>query len=69
MNVDGTGQRRLTFNMGKVNSPSWSPDGEWILFNSDRMGNFDLYVMRPDGSDIHQLTINPADDYNGVWQP
>jgi Tol biopolymer transport system component len=40
-----------------------------ILFNSDRAGNFDLYIMRDDGSDIRQLTLDPTDDYNGVWQP
>jgi Tol biopolymer transport system component len=40
-----------------------------IMFNSDRAGNFDLYVMRDDGSDIRQITLDPVDDYNGVWQP
>lgn len=69
MNTDGTNQKRLTHNFGLVNSPNWSPDGKLILFNSDRAGNFDLYVMRDDGSDIRQITLDPSDDYNGVWQP
>lgn len=69
MNADGTAQKRLTVNFGLVNSPSWSPDGTLILFNSDRAGNFDVYVMRDDGSDVRQITLDPADDYNGVWQP
>jgi Tol biopolymer transport system component len=69
MNADGTDQRRLTIDLGITNSPSWSPDGKHILFNAERTGNFDLYLMRADGTDLHQLTTDPADDYNGVWQP
>ena len=38
----------------------FSPDGRWILFNSergsDRPGHAQLFRMRPDGSDVEQLT-------------
>ena len=33
-------------------SPSWSPDGKWIAFISDRKGdgvNYEIYVMDADG--------------------
>lgn len=70
MNADGTDQRRLTFDIGTVRTPHWSPDGEYILFASDRAGNFDLYVMRADGAgDICQLATDPAEDYSADWQP
>ncbi|MDX1562368.1 MAG: PQQ-binding-like beta-propeller repeat protein, partial [Gammaproteobacteria bacterium] len=41
------------------------PDGEWVYFNSDRAGNFDIWRVRPDGSDLEQIT---SDDYED-WFP
>lgn len=37
--------------------PNWSFDGEWITF-SRKQGthNFNIWVMRPDGSDMRQVT-------------
>ena len=36
-------------------SPEWSPDGEWIAF-TDGEGEHDLWVVRPDGTGLRQLT-------------
>ena len=47
----------------------WSPDGERLLFVSDRSGNFDLFVMNIDGSDLTRLTSDRAGDYNPQWSP
>jgi hypothetical protein len=32
-------------------APEWSPDGEWIAFLTDRRGKWEVWVMRPDGSE------------------
>ena len=40
--------------------PAWSPDGEWIMFASNREDpNFDLYVVHPDGSGIQRVLNDP----------
>ena len=60
MNADGTGQARLTNNAAYDSDPSWSPDGSRIAFNSDRDGNYEVYVMNADGTGQARLTNNAA---------
>lgn len=40
-----------------------------IVFASDRDGNFDIYVMREDGTDVEQLTDTPDDALRPSWLP
>ena len=49
--------------------PLLSPDGSKILFESDRTGNWEIYVMNPDGKDVVQLTNNTAPDQTPSWSP
>jgi Tol biopolymer transport system component len=44
-------------------------DAGRIAFVSNRTGNNDIHVMRPDGSDVHNLTNNPAGDDFPAWSP
>jgi dipeptidyl aminopeptidase/acylaminoacyl peptidase len=71
MNVDGSGQRRLTAKP-EVPFPVWSPDGRKVAFHSfDRpqwSGNADLYVMNADGSGLLRLTRD-AKVGGAVWSP
>jgi Tol biopolymer transport system component len=48
---------------------SVSPDGEWIAFDSNWRGNQDIWVMRKDGSELRQVTTNPAHDWSPNWSP
>jgi Tol biopolymer transport system component/tetratricopeptide (TPR) repeat protein len=41
----------------------------WIVFASDRAGNYDIYKMRVDGTDLIQLTDHPEMDVDPVWSP
>ena len=50
MNEDGSGDHRLTTNPARDWYPSWSPDGGRIVFETDRDGLQELYVVNADGS-------------------
>ncbi len=40
-----------------------------ISFVSSRGGNFDLYVMDADGTNVTRLTDHPANDFDPIWMP
>jgi len=67
-NADGSGETVLTQGALDYN-PVWSPDGQWIVFTSERNGSADLYRMRPDGSGVEQLTDDPAYDDQAAFSP
>ncbi|MCH8978080.1 MAG: PD40 domain-containing protein, partial [Armatimonadetes bacterium] len=69
MNMDGTGQRRLTNNPAVDSSPSFSPDGTKIAFSSTRDGDFEIYVMNADGTGQTNLTNSAAIDGNPSFSP
>src|SRR5215510_13820391 len=66
LNIEDRTTRVLTTEYD--NLPSWSPDGGRILFTRrvDAV-NFDIYTIRPDGSDLLRLTTNRATDGHAVW--
>jgi Tol biopolymer transport system component/S1-C subfamily serine protease len=46
------------------------PSGESLIaFASDRTGNYDVYVMQPDGTNVQNLTQHPAKDGDPSWSP
>jgi len=50
-------------------NPEFTPDGEWILFTSNRDGNGEVYRMRPDGSTVMNLTNHPGQDMHPAALP
>jgi TolB protein len=68
--ADGSGFRRLTDNDAYDDSPSWSPNGAYIAFASNVSGDFEVYLMRADGSGKVNLTQSPdRDDRDPDWTP
>ena len=41
----------------------FSPDGQWIYFQSDRTGHMQLWRMHPDGSSQEQLLVSTTSDW------
>jgi Tol biopolymer transport system component len=46
-----------------------SPDGRWLIYDSNLSGNQDIYKMPAGGGEPEQLTNDPADDFLPDWSP
>ena len=55
--------------IGQGGFPKWSPDGKTILFTSSKSGNADIWSIKPDDSEVRQLTVDAADDVEPCWSP
>jgi len=55
VDTDSGALTRLTRGSVDLN-PFFSPDGNWIAYQSDRSGRLEAWVMRRDGSEPRQLT-------------
>ena len=66
---DGTELTNLSNTPGNNFRGDWSPDGQRIIFVSERDSNRELYVMNADGSNQVRLTDNQADDNRPRWLP
>ncbi len=60
---------QITTGTQTIESLGFSPDGEWLYYDSDRAGNPDLYRMRVSGGPVEQLTDDPAADFSPAVSP
>jgi Tol biopolymer transport system component len=66
INLDTRAIRKLTD--GYDNLPGWSPDGKEIVFTrKHEQGNFDIFTIQPDGSNLKRLTTHGSSDGHAVW--
>lgn len=73
-NADGSDERRLLPASTALDyDPSFSPDGQWIVFTSERdpdgSGQADLWRVHPDGTGLERLTTEPSMDDAGALSP
>ncbi|KAB2093157.1 hypothetical protein ES319_A02G077700v1 [Gossypium barbadense] len=82
---NGTGLRRLlrSGSSGRVNHPSFRPDGKLLVFTTDYGGISaepisnphhyqpygEIFTMKLDGSDLKRLTHNSYEDGTPTWAP
>jgi Tol biopolymer transport system component len=68
--VGRDGKDRITLTTGGINNwPAYSPDGKRIAFCSSRDGDFDLYVMNSDGTDVKRVIRLAGMQARPAWSP
>jgi len=60
---------RLTYDAGRDVGAFYSPDGDRIFWVTDRLGNWTIWSMNPDGADKKQLTSNDVISGWPSWSP
>ena len=74
---NGNGLRVLNLKDGSTitlttyydNFPFWSPRGDLIMFSRQEHGNFDIYTIKPDGTDLKRITTSRGNDAHMGWSP
>ena len=74
VSVAGGRPHRLTRPAFRDQTPAWSPNGSWIAFvrfeSNHLETDSDLWLMRPDGSQLHRVLARERDHHNlGVRTP
>lgn len=73
INADGTGLQRLTTDplpaVTQEIQPVWSPDGTRIAFAGNGGGTYDIYTIKPDGTDLKRITSSVDSELEPGWSP
>jgi TolB protein len=72
---DGDGLRIMNLSTGAIttlttgydNFPLWSPRGDLIMFSRVEEGDYEVFTIRPDGTDVRRLTSTPGNDAHMSW--
>ncbi len=64
---DGSDTRRLTNDVYDDRDPHWSPDGNEIVFTSNRSRTFEVWAIHPDGTGLRKLTNGSIVPF--AWDP
>jgi TolB protein len=67
--ADGRNERPLLPATGLDYDASFSADGKWIIFTSERAGSADIYRVHPDGAGLDRITDSPSYDDQAALSP
>lgn len=58
---------KIISSSGSSYHPRWSPDGKYLAFISNKSGRFQIYICKPDGSNLKQLTSEAGNVVEYDW--
>lgn len=67
--ADGSTRRNITASSSDDWTYSWSSDSNYIAFESDREGNWEIFTLDSCGGGLRRLTNNSSDDLYPAWRP
>jgi Tol biopolymer transport system component len=67
--ADGKNPRKLLPGSQLDYNASFSFDGQWVVFTSERNGSADIFRARTDGTGVERLTDSPAYDDQAALSP
>jgi dipeptidyl aminopeptidase/acylaminoacyl peptidase len=67
--TDGSAPRQLTGGPKHDKHPRFSPDSRQVLFESDRSGDNQLWIIDLAGGEARQLTTIASEATGGIWSP
>lgn len=67
--ADGNHAKPLLAHAGFDGNGSFSRDGQWVVFTSERDGSYDIYRAHPDASGLERLVDHPAYDDQAALSP
>ncbi len=71
-NMDGANEVNVSRSAGYDGWPMWSPDGQRLLFSSNRNGRplvGELFVVKADGSSLQQISVSKESLVQPTWSP
>jgi len=69
LNLDTWTETQLTLDESDNTYPVAAPDGRRVAFQSNRDGDFEIYVINTLGGDLRQITDNNYRDRLPTWSP
>src|SRR5215471_11072129 len=67
--ISGGKAKQLTGPLVEASHPEFSPDGSQVVLQSYRGGTFHIWLMKPDGTGLRQLTTGHGDDREPRFSP
>lgn len=69
VNVNGENARQLTAGAGNNESAAWAPNGRHLVFQSSRLGRWQLFTMLADGSEQKPIAQASGEATSPSWSP
>jgi TolB protein len=68
ISLDGSDEIKLTNGAGNYLDPIWSPVGDWIVFDVTLGDEDGIWMIRPDGSGLFNIGLDPLTDSDPAWR-